>query len=239
MAARFRVEVLPQDVGAVVALDREQSRHAARVLRLAAGAAVELFDGSGRLAEAVVEPGEAAGTRCRVTALHAAAPPAASRHLTLATAVPKGPRLEAMVAQLVQLGCDRWVPLQTARGVVEPGAGKLERARRVAAEAMKQCGRLTPMEVAAPASLDALLAASADVGLLLLDPRGDAAPPGEAPAANGCLALVGPEGGWTEDELRQIVAAGARRWRLNANVLRIETAAVAAAAVLRAGRLML
>ena len=249
--------------GGVCRLDAEESRHARKVLRLAAGAAVELFDGEGRLAEAVIESVAPSGVDCRVTAVRRVTP--AGPWLTLATAVPKGPRAVEMVNQLAQLGVNRWVPLACDRSVVEPAktassaprkrrrsrgtdeatptgrGGQLARYERAALAAAKQSGRPTLMQIGEPATPASVLADPFDL-TLLLHPETPEAGPHPTPSggndlpwreAQRVLLLVGPEGGWTLEELRQADAAGARRWSIGDAVLRIETAAAAGAALVR------
>ena len=238
MPPRFFHAPLPDAVDAAdtVLLDLEQTRHARRVLRLTPDDPLELFDGTGRLASAaVVDAAEGAGPRlaCRIQAVTHV--PRLGPMLWLATAAPKGGRLEDLVNKIVQLGCDRWTPLLTERGVVAPRGGKLERAGRVALEAMKQSRRLHAMQVDRPLTLDALLEAVPEpVDLRVLDPAGEAVAPAAEKPGLPRVALVGPEGGWAPGELDRLDRAGALRWRINPHVLRIETAAVAAAALLRA-----
>ncbi|MEM7624342.1 MAG: RsmE family RNA methyltransferase [Planctomycetota bacterium] len=215
-------------------LDAEESRHARKVLRMDAGDRCELFDGRGAVADAELAGFLQGLAHCRVLDQRRIEP--ARPRLTVATAVPKGPRAEDMVNQLGQLGVDVWVPVRSARSVVEPGAGKRARYERAALASAKQSGRATVMEVAETADLDEVLAQPADVKLIL-DPGGDAGPglglPGRLTAAGSAALLIGPEGGWSDAELVAAETAGYARWKIGGHVLRIETAAVAAAAIAR------
>lgn len=222
----------------ICTLGPDETRHARKVLRLSAGDAIEVFDGSGKLAEAqIVEVvrGRGAGGDHTVCRLGEVRDVAAERpRLTVASAVPKGPRAEAMVNQLAQLGADVFTPVQCERSVVEPGAGKVERYEKAALAAAKQSGRPRLMRIGSTATLADILDQPRGVGLLL-DPRG-AAPPGlgaQLAAAEDVTVLIGPEGGWTQSELADAQAAGFVRWRMAAHVLRIETAATAAVSILR------
>ena len=163
---------------------------------------------------------------------------------TVAAAVPKGERADWMVEKLSELGTTAFIPLAAARSVVLPeGRNKRERWARIATEAAKQSRRPGVMRVGELMTVDAVLkelAESSNAAGWYFSTAGDAKPVGEAadalpPGTRSIVAFVGPEGGWTDDELsRFAAAAGLTPVRLTATVLRIETAAVAAAAVIGA-----
>jgi 16S rRNA (uracil1498-N3)-methyltransferase len=227
MSERFFLATPPVDGRAELVGD--EARHLARVLRAAIGDAVAVFDGRGSEWPARVT----SIGRDRVgldvgPPLAAAAPPLP---LTLAVALPKGDRQKWLVEKLTELGCARLVPLVTTRGVAEATPAAIERLGRAAIEACKQCGRTTLLEIAPPAALAAVLAAR-DPGALALvaDPAGEALGPLLAGHAGTVLALVGPEGGFTAEELTAAEAAGCRRVSLAPHILRVETAAIAVAA---------
>ena len=219
---------------AVCVLDADESRHARKVLRLDAGDRCELFDGRGGWAEAELIGFAQGQARCRIAALHRAEP--ARPRLTVAAAVPKGPRAEDMVNQLAQLGADVFVPLRSERSVVDPGAGKRTRYTRAALTAAKQSGRATVMQIDDTEPLEAALARPDDIKLIL-DPRGETGSDADLPRrlaeADTVLVLIGPEGGWSDAERAAARDAGCVGWKINEHVLRIETAAVAAAAIVR------
>lgn len=207
----------------------DEARHLARVLRARVGDAIVVFDGRGTAWPAHV----AALGRDRVTLdlgppLAPAAPPLP---LTLAVALPKGDRQKWMVEKLTELGCGRLVPLATSRGVAEATPAAVERLTRGTIEACKQCGRTTLLEIAPPATLAAALA-DRDPGMLAVvaDPGGEPFGPLLTQHAGAVLALVGPEGGFTADELAAATGAGCRRVSLAPHILRVETAAIALAA---------
>lgn len=216
----------------MVSLDADESAHAARVLRLRAGDAVTLLDGKGGVAEAQIVEAHPKETLCQVLTLRQEVAP--TPRITVYAAVPKGSRAEDMVDMLAQLGCDRFVPLECARGVVEAKDNKLERFRRTAREAGKQAIRAFAMEVGDPLPFKRALAEAGGLRLVA-DPRGGGGDVvAEAKAAGEVSVLVGPEGGFTDEELTQAQVAGFVCWKFAPFVLRIETAAVGAVAVLRA-----
>jgi 16S rRNA (uracil1498-N3)-methyltransferase len=239
MSERFFLATPPR--GGKAVLDGDEARHLARVLRARVGDTVTLFDGRGRAWQArvtriardtveleTVEPStveRAAGEPTEAT------PPAGPR-LTLAVALPKGERQKWLVEKLTELGVARLVPLETARGVAEATASAAARLERQVIEACKQCGRDTLMEVAAGRPLDRLLAdLPPGARGVIAHPH---APPLDAAAvqagATEVIALVGPEGGFTADEVAAADGAGLFRASLGPHILRVETAAIALAA---------
>ena len=225
MSERFYVETTP--TGGRAALAGDEARHLARVLRAKPGDTVTLFDGLGGAWTARV----ATLGRDRVELdvgdrLPPNPPPRAS--VTIAVALPKGDRQKWLVEKLAELGVESLLPLVTTRGVAEATEAARARLERGVIEACKQCGRDRLMTIRAPATLaDAIAAAGAGTTILLADPAGT---PLDEPPAGAALVLVGPEGGFTPEEIEAATAAGARRVSLGRHILRIETAAIAAAA---------
>ncbi|MCC7205007.1 MAG: 16S rRNA (uracil(1498)-N(3))-methyltransferase [Phycisphaeraceae bacterium] len=233
LAADPSAHELPVPPPEPVWLDQDEARHALRVLRLRPGEPVEIFNGQGLAARGdFLCQGRDAGVK--LTSLRHTPRPMPT--LTLAVAMPKGPRVDQLVSQLTQLGVDTLVPLLTERTVVDPGQSKLDRLRKLVIESAKQCGRDWLMDIAPPTTFSVLLTLPRDL-LLIADPLGrplDAHTTQQAaPSPHSLLVLVGPEGGLTPDETELAIAAGGRPWRFASHILRIETAAVAAAALLR------
>ena len=229
MSERFFLAV--PSTGDRAVLEGDEARHLTRVLRAKVGDTVSLFDGSGREWPARV----ASIGRDRVeldTGTPTIDPLPAGIPVTLAVALPKGDRQKWMVEKLTELGTARLVPLETTRGVAEATASARARLERVVIEACKQCGRNTLMEIAPVRPLDRLLAeAPAGARALIAHPGG--LPLEEAVArsdATEVIALVGPEGGFTDEELGVADRAGVLRVSLGPHILRIETAAIALAA---------
>ncbi len=232
----------------LVTLDAGESRHARRSLRLRPGDDVVLFDGCGRIATGTLAgsadvPASGAPARSRrgdnavrvaVTDLRECARPACS--LTLLVAACKGPRLDWLVEKCTELGVSRLVLTRFEHSVVHPGPQHIARLRRTTIEACKQCGRAwLPVIDGGIALADALARVSGST-LLVAHPDADAAPLGPWIAAHqaqpGNLAVViGPEGGLSSAELAALQSAGGQLVRLAQHTLRIETAALAVAAV--------
>ncbi len=213
----------------LVTLEADEARHARKVLRLDHGAVVDLFDGKGIVAEGRLDEGDTV----RVTSARRVS--ALQPTLTVASAVPKGSRADAMIEQLSQAGVDRLIPLQTERSVVHPRPTKLDKFRRATIESAKQCGRAYVMVVESVTPLSNVLNQSFDLKLI-------ASPDGKPASAidftggiQSVLLLVGPEGGFSDDEVEAACAAGCVGWRLGPHVMRVETAAVVGAGLVGGG----
>jgi 16S rRNA (uracil1498-N3)-methyltransferase len=229
MSERFFTPSPPEHGRGV--LTGDEARHLAKVLRAREGDAVVLFDGSGREWPARVTRIGRDTVDLDVGEPSVDAAVAGTR-LTLAVALPKGDRQKWMVEKLTELGVARLVPLETTRGVAEATEAARARLERVVIEACKQCGRNTLMEIATGRRLDQLLADhGAGSHVVIADPAGRPLAAGAVPAtATDVVALVGPEGGFTTDEVAAAERAGAARVALGPHILRVETAAIALAA---------
>jgi 16S rRNA (uracil1498-N3)-methyltransferase len=216
----------------MIELPAEESHHLAQVLRKKIGDQVCLFDGQGRSASASVESMGRRCVRVRVIERHAADPPPRPE-LVLAVPLPKGDRSRWLVEKATELGVSALVPLQTARSVVDPRAARLDKLRQTVISACKQCGRNRLMEVCDPRAWhDLLTEITPGTRLLVADRAG--APVLEALSQRKdeqLLVAVGPEGGFTSEELAFAAGLGAGSVSLGPHVLRIETAAVALAAL--------
>jgi 16S rRNA (uracil1498-N3)-methyltransferase len=194
---------------------------------------VQLIDGRGTIAKATLANTQPGQTTCSIESIQHV--PAPSPRIELATAIPKGPRADAMVNDLAQLGTDLLIPLMSQRSVVHPRDNKLERFAKAAAEAGKQSGNAWFMRVDEPSAFEDALDCDAELKLVA-DPY--AQPITDLPthlnSVSTVRVLIGPEGGLTDEELAAARDAGFTPWRYSPNVLRIETAAAAAVAILRA-----
>lgn len=212
-------------------LTKEESHHAAKVLRLKAGDVITLFDGAGTTATATITT---IGSRVTVRFMEFHHQPPLKPRLTIAAAIPKGPRADAMVEQLSQLGCDELIPLRTARSIVDPRDAKLERFARACIESAKQCERAHLMTIAPLTTMHELLHRSDhDLRLIALPTATESLGSDGLRLAQRVLVLIGPEGGWMDEEIDDARQAGCIPWSLGPHVMRIETAAITAAALVR------
>lgn len=216
--------------GAAIELPAEEGTHLTRVLRLGVGSPVRLFDGRGHEFDGTVQR---AGARVDVSVGRSRTPDAPETRvaITLIPAVLKGDGTDSVVRDAVMLGVARIQPIVTTRTEISLAslgrARRRERWQRVAVAAAKQCGRAVVPEVAEPIDLGSVLeAGGADRDLLMcVEPSAGVEATGVhgtgAPGGRASL-LVGPEGGWTPDEIEQaravcrFVRLGGRRLRADA-----------------------
>lgn len=225
-------------------LDDEEAHHAARVLRLATGDQLQLFNGQGVAAQGIVESNHKSHFMVRV--LEAYFHPPIRPALWIASAVAKGSRPDEMIDQLSQVNATGWIPLLTARSVVDPRPSKLDKLRKTAIMAAKQAGRAYLLQISDPMPLAQALAVPAALRLWATPPNPEHHAAGltavnqqlrqvatehTSPASPPILLYIGPEGGWTEQEQAQALTAGATPWHFGAAIMRIETAAIAGASI--------
>lgn len=225
MADRYYVNS-PLSPG-LVTLAGPEAHHLARVCRARPDDVICLFNGDGfeypaRVAEitqkhVVVD----VTTRVSIVREH-------PFQLIVAAPMPKGDRGDFLVEKLTELGATKFVPLQTERSVVHPRTSRLENLQRAVVEASKQCGRNVLMHVEPLTTWTDLLACRDLPSARWI---GDAAgTPLEYDGGDVAIA-VGPEGGLTESEISAALAAGWRKASLGPRTLRVETAALAMAAI--------
>lgn len=227
--------------GATLLLTGDEAHHAAASRRLHDGDTLWLFDGQGTLARTTLRRVAARGRtlELRVEERRTEPPPRPALHL--ACALPKGDRQQVLLDMATQLGMTRFTPLDCARSVVKSGANSPARWRKICIEACKQSRRLYLPAIEASSTLPDIARHAAAEGsqAWLAHPAAQAVSVTAAISqpVNDVTLLVGPEGGFTEAEIEQAVAAGARPLTLGASILRIETAAVAlvAAFALKSG----
>lgn len=219
-------------VGGVLTPGRDESEHAVKVKRTSVGDHLTLIDGAGGIGigEVIALRPELA---LRVKEFRHVDP--IVPRVEVWSATPKGPRLEDMIEQLSQVGVALWRPIECDFGVVEPGEHKMERCRRVARESAKQCGRAWVMQIDESAGMQEALSAPSGTLLVIADAKGQPwaarGPTQEGHhTASTIRLLVGPEGGFSPNELDRAAAAGAVPVCFGPHVMRIETAAVCGAA---------
>lgn len=227
--------------GALVDLAGAAVSYLTRVLRLAPGAPLILFDGNGGEYAAIFESATRERVRCRVGSFSAVERESALR-ITVLQGIARGDRMDTIVQKCTELGVARIVPIASERSVVrvsqEAGERKRVHWRGVAISACEQCGRNRIPDLDAPLAIDVALAgARSHARRVMLDPeaprtlteRASALEPDENLAL-----LVGPEGGLSDSERALAEHAGFEPCSLGPRVLRTETAALAALSVLQA-----
>ena len=207
----------------MVELPAGEAHHLLKVLRGRSGERIEVVDTAGRLFAAELREGGEA-----VVLEELVAPDVADTEVSLYQAVPKGGRMDLVVEKATEVGATSIVPLLTERGVVNPREGKVDRWRRVAEAAARQSLRLSIPKVSEPVPFSVAVSRVGEKGVLLHNDPG--IPPVEAVVESPAGLFVGPEGGWSEGELRLAGDAGMPLGSMGPYRLRSETAGIVAVA---------
>ncbi len=221
-------------------LQGEEYRHLRRVLRHQIGDTIWAVDGQGMALFGEIMRMDETAAEVKVLQVQPQLGEPAFQ-LTLAVGLPKLPRFELVVEKGTELGVHAFQPVISRYSVVKPSASKAERWQRIAVAAMKQCGRSRLPDVLAPVGFGELMARSAEYDYrwiahapaprdaVLWDGRGEA---GDAPERGRGVLLIGPEGGFSDEELQQAVEHGFAFMGLGPRRLRTETASIVAATLL-------
>jgi len=234
--ARFHAD-LALRAGGTVLLPEEAAHHAVHVLRLRPGDEVTLFHGRG---------GVFAGRIAAIDRLRVSVDVLAHRPLeresplavTLVQGVSSSEKMDFTVQKAVELGATAVQPVIAARSLGRLAGERAEVKRahwqRVAVSACEQCGRARVPELREPMDLDEWLASAAEGARIVLEPNAGQALAAHELQASAVAVVVGPEGGFSERELKCMQLAGVRALSLGPRILRTETAGPAAIAILQA-----
>lgn len=218
----------------LIALSPEERHHATAVLRVSVGDELTLFDGQGMVGVGRIERADRNAVDVLVQQVERR-PFDGTWQLTLAVAMPRTHRQAYLVEKCTELGAAAIWPIRTERGVAKPGPTAVARLRRRAVEAAKQSNRAWIPRIADPQTFEQ----SADRlgefdGAAVMHPHAPDATLASwlaaTPTGSSVLVWIGPEGGWTESELRRAREVGAVVTGLGPTLLRTETAAVAVCA---------
>jgi len=211
-----------------VTLQGPEAHHLAAVCRLRPGDAVCLFNGDGHEYPARIVAVER--RRVALEILERATPARELPfHIEVAAPLPKGDRAQFLVEKLTELGVAKFVLLTMARSVVHPREAKMEKLQRYVVEASKQCGRNVLMKVEALVEWGAYCQRSDLPRRRCFGHRGGNTKLMELCAVGGDCSVawaVGPEGGFTDEEIQTALDAGWLAVDLGPRVLRVETAAM-------------
>lgn len=223
--------------GDQVTISGEAHHHLHNVLRTRLGSLLTLLDGQGQCCE--VELQEINRRKARVRVVRRWREEECALPITLIQAVPKGDKFDLILQKGTELGVSSFQPVQTAHAVPQADSARMikreQRWRRIVAEAARQCRRsFLPQLRPASALTEVINQQTDDLKILLWEaasvPLAEALP-GERPS--GVRLLVGPEGGFSAEEIKSISAAGFRTAHLGPRILRTETAGLAATAILQ------
>jgi 16S rRNA (uracil1498-N3)-methyltransferase len=221
--------------GGMAELGGDDARHLTRVLRAEAGQRYEITDGQ---AAYLAEIAEARGERVVFRVIEPIASAAPAVEIALCAALVKFDRFEWIIEKATELGVAAILPVEAARsekGLLEASRKRAGRWERIARESSQQARRVAAPRILEAVRFEGALAHAAG-HRYFLDEAG--APPllrvlpAEKAAGDSVALLVGPEGGWRDAERAQAAAAGWQPAGLGPLVLRAETAAIAALAVI-------
>lgn len=215
-----------------VTLTADEARHLREVLRLKPGDTVSVFDGEGKEFAARVVQARREFAELALDEEIKTARPESPLQITLAVALLKGEKFDLVVQKATELGVNKIVPLITRYADIKlrdqsDAAKRVARWQRIALEAAKQSGRAVVPEVSLPVTFASLL----DVSCVLFSERGGHGL--TQMETDQITAIIGSEGGWSDEEIEQARAAGAQIVTLGGRILRAETAAITAAALLQ------
>jgi len=223
-----------------VALGTEEARHLRDVLRLKNGDEVYVFNGIGGEFRCRVVNTKRDSAELRIETEVEPAKPESPLRLELCVALLKGEKFDLVVQKTTELGATRIVPLMTRYADIHlrdetDAAKRVARWQRIALEAAKQSGRAFVPEVSAPASFESVLVGPKDDELCLMFSERGGRSLGEEvlTKATAIKALVGSEGGWSDEEIEGARAAGFQIVTLGGRILRAETAAITVTALLQ------
>ncbi|HZI61292.1 MAG TPA: 16S rRNA (uracil(1498)-N(3))-methyltransferase [Pyrinomonadaceae bacterium] len=219
----------------VVTLSADEARHLREVLRLKVGDEVQVFDGAGREFRAVVSQARRETAELEMGDEIGSPQSESPLQLTLAVALLKGEKFDLVVQKGTELGVNRFIPLVTRYADIRlrddsDAAKRVARWQRIALEATKQCGRSVVPEVEKPIPFGALI--GEEHQCLMFSERDGQTLKTDLKAEN-LTAIIGSEGGWSDEELEQARAANVAVVTLGGRVLRAETAAITATVLLQ------
>jgi 16S rRNA (uracil1498-N3)-methyltransferase len=224
-----------------VSLAAEEARHLRDVLRLKSGDEVFVFDGIGREFRCTVSNTGRDLAELKIDAEVDPAKPESQLQLKLCIALLKGEKFDLVVQKATELGVNKIVPLVTRYADIHlrdeaDAAKRVARWQRIALEAAKQSGRAFIPEIGLPVGFDSLFAGTNDTDLrLMFSERGGSSLNSllSQPAPRSVTALVGSEGGWSDEEIERAGAQNFHVVTLGGRILRAETAAITVAALLQ------
>jgi len=227
-----------------ITVSGQEARHIQRVLRLGVGDAIDLFDGTGKEYRGqITHQGRHALT---VAILETTMPDRESPlTLTMGQSLIKGDKMDVVIQKATEMGVLELIPFVSCRSVAHLHEGKIEqrvsRWQRIAVESSKQCGRVTPLRVETVVGFDEILGrAPAEARRIILweketkrlkpllqDTDSDSGP------SRSVFFLVGPEGGFSEEEIKRAEAAHFVPVGLGSRILRVETAGLSFVSILQ------
>jgi 16S rRNA (uracil1498-N3)-methyltransferase len=226
----------------LVSIKGSEAHHIKNVLRMKPGDSLKLFDGTGFEYEAVLVSVSAKNVAVEIQRkIEATAQPGV--HIIVAQAFLKEKKMDDLVRKLCELGASRWIPFFSQRSIARPDrkrlAGRSQRWMRIATEAAKQCRRIDALQIGDALSFEEILDFSNSCDLKVVFWENESSPLSRdrlSEAANPfkkILIMLGPEGGFSEQEIKLVQESGFISAGLGPRILRAETATIAAVALVQ------
>ncbi len=208
-------------------LVKDELRHAIRALRKSAGDVIEAVDGQGNAYSGTIV--SISKDEAKVSlANHSKNPGEPSIHLTLAQAVPKGSHFDIVIEKGTEIGISRFQPVITQRSIADPSS-RIDRWRKKALAAMKQCGRSCCPEILPPVPFERYVEQVNSKVSFIAHEHFSASKVPESLSVKSCTLFIGPEGGFTEDEVNIALSNNVFPLQLGQRRLRSETAGIVGA----------
>jgi 16S rRNA (uracil1498-N3)-methyltransferase len=232
---RVYVSSIPAD-SSFLDITGEQARYVSAVLRLRQGDGVHLFDSSGKHFSALITKAGRGRVEMELKEL-IETPEEPSLNITLLQGTLKGQKMDIVLQKATELGVGAIVPLITERAIVR-GTRRLERWQKIALEASRQCGRTRPPEVSSPRGVEDYFSSESRLkGVIFWEEQSqglkslkDMSFPR---STKEIIVAIGPEGGFTEHEVGLAQKSGLVPTTLGPRILRAETAAITALALVQ------
>ena len=222
--------------GPEVSITGSEAHHIKNVLRLKVGDGLKLFDGTGFEYEAAIVRVSATKVTVEIHGKAKAAAPSGVQ-IMVAQAFLKEKKMDDLVRKLCELGMTRWIPFFSKRSIARPDAKRLEarsqRWQRIATEAVKQCRRIDTPQIADARSFEGLLDFSQTCDLKIVFWENESSLLTRTLASKDnpvkkIMLMLGPEGGFTDQEIKRLQNSGFISAGLGPRILRAETATIAA-----------
>jgi 16S rRNA (uracil1498-N3)-methyltransferase len=229
-------------IQSLINIEGSEAHHIKNVLRLKPGDPLKLFDGTGSEYEAVIRNFDGETVKVEIQR-KLRIPVISGVRILVAQAFLKEKKMDDLVRQLTELGIAGWIPFFSQRSIARPEkkrlAGRIQRWNRIATEALKQCRRKNMPEISKSLSFDEMLKYSEKCDLKIVFWENETAPVTREFGSKtdhplkSIMIMLGPEGGFTEQEIERARQAGFVTAGLGPRVLRAETATLTACALIQ------